>query len=185
MSEKRLHLFGSRITLIKDTLSNLPVYYMSLFKMPGKISHQVEKLQRDFLWDGGVDKKDHLVSWKEVCRPKSEGGLGIGRIKERNLAPMGKLLWHFPSEKDSLWHPTISQKYGLHSNGWDCFHHFTTSWSIYGKTFANCILSSLLIPYLQWSINQILEGFVVQEEYFGILISQIVPHFHSKGGCDC
>lgn len=81
---------GGRITLIKAAFSNLLVYIMSLFKMLTKITHQVEKLQRDFLWEGGHEKKDHLVGWKYVCQSKAEGSLGIGRIKERNMALMGK-----------------------------------------------------------------------------------------------
>lgn len=111
---------GGRITLIKATLSNLPVYYMSLFKMPLKIISQVKKYQRDFLWKGGFDKKDHLVNWKEVCRPKLMGGLGIGKIKERNMVLMGMWLWRFSMEQDSLWYSTISHRYGHHPNGWDC-----------------------------------------------------------------
>lgn len=93
---------GGRITLIKAALSNLPVYYMSLFKILAKISLKVEKLQRDFLWKWGLNKKDHLVGWKEVCCTKKEGGLGIDRIKERNMALMGKWLWRFSTERDSL-----------------------------------------------------------------------------------
>lgn len=82
---------GGRITLIKTVLSNFSIYYMSLFKMPEKRTLKVEKLHRDFLWEGGLTK-DHLVGWKKVCCPKKEGGLGIGRIKERSLALMGKWL---------------------------------------------------------------------------------------------
>lgn len=40
---------GDCLTLIKATLFNVPVYYMSLFKMPKKIQKELEKCQRDFL----------------------------------------------------------------------------------------------------------------------------------------
>lgn len=52
---------GSHITLIKGVLSNIPVYYMSMYKMPNKIIHVIKKYWRDFLWEGGRQNKDHLV----------------------------------------------------------------------------------------------------------------------------
>lgn len=76
--------------MIKAALSNIPVYYMSMFKMPCKVANIIENFQMDFLWDGGGCKKDHLVKWEIVVKPKSQGGLGVGRMKDRNLALLGK-----------------------------------------------------------------------------------------------
>jgi len=73
----------------------MPVYYMSLFKMPSQMVKELEKYQRNFLWDGGMGKKDHLVNWDELCRLKEFGGLGIGHLKERSLALLAKCLWRF------------------------------------------------------------------------------------------
>ena len=39
---------GGRITLIKSTLSNIPLYQMSVFRMPKSVARRIEKLQRDF-----------------------------------------------------------------------------------------------------------------------------------------
>ncbi|RVW13278.1 hypothetical protein CK203_109411 [Vitis vinifera] len=51
-------------------------------------------MQRDFLWLGiGYDKKDHLISWDVVCKPREFGGLGIGKTSLRNHALLGKWLW--------------------------------------------------------------------------------------------
>lgn len=52
---------GGRTTLIKAALANVPVCYMSLFKMPSKVVLTIEKYQWDFLWEGGRQTKDHLV----------------------------------------------------------------------------------------------------------------------------
>lgn len=47
-SWKRLYLSkGGRITLIKITLSNLPMYFMSLFPLPLSFSKCFEKLQHN------------------------------------------------------------------------------------------------------------------------------------------
>jgi hypothetical protein len=46
---KRLYLSkGGRLTLIKNTLSNLPTYYLSRFPIPIGMANRLEKLQRDF-----------------------------------------------------------------------------------------------------------------------------------------
>ena len=50
---KRMYLSkGGRLTLIKSTLSNLPIYFLSLFPIPVSMAKCIEKIQRDFLWKG-------------------------------------------------------------------------------------------------------------------------------------
>ena len=52
---------GGRITLIQPRLSQIPSYFLSLFKVPNSVVSKLEKLQRDFLWLGTREgKKDHL-----------------------------------------------------------------------------------------------------------------------------
>ncbi|CAL9004181.1 unnamed protein product, partial [Prunus brigantina] len=111
---------GGRLTLIQAVLSNIPSYYMSLFKMPIRVVAKVEQLMRNFLWEGLEEgKKCHLVRWEWVSKSKEEGGLGIGSLRERNEALRAKWLWRFPLETNSLWHRIIKSKYGIDSNGWD------------------------------------------------------------------
>lgn len=59
---------GGRVTLILSTLSNLLIYYLSLFKCPVSAISRIERLQRDFLWHvRGLMKKYYLVKWASVC----------------------------------------------------------------------------------------------------------------------
>ncbi|RVX11480.1 hypothetical protein CK203_015924 [Vitis vinifera] len=44
---------GGRLTLIRSTLSNMPIYYMSILRMPRLVRLRLEQIQRDFLWDWG------------------------------------------------------------------------------------------------------------------------------------
>ena len=105
--------FGGRITLIQSCLTHLPSYFLSLFKIPASVAAKIERLQRDFLWSGvGEGKRDHLVRWDVVCKPKTIGGLGLGNISWRNLALLGKWLWRYPREGSALWHQVILSIYG-------------------------------------------------------------------------
>ncbi len=55
---------GGRLTLIKSTLLNLPTYFTSIFPIPVSVAKHIERLQRDFLWQGsGEEFKFHLVNW--------------------------------------------------------------------------------------------------------------------------
>ena len=40
---------GGRLTLIRSTLSNLPIYLLSLFRLPESVKCKLEKIQRNFL----------------------------------------------------------------------------------------------------------------------------------------
>ena len=92
---------------------------MSLSKMPVTIANQLKKLQRQFLWgDGEEKKKIHLISWDSIARKKSMGGLGIQRILAFNSALLAKWWWRFGTDKQSLWLKVIKAKYGYSENAW-------------------------------------------------------------------
>ncbi|RVW99827.1 putative ribonuclease H protein [Vitis vinifera] len=110
---------GGRLTLLKSTLSSLPTYFLSLFVIPKRVCARLEKIQRDFLWGGGaLENKPHLVCWKVICAAKKDGGLGIRNLAIFNKALLGKWLWRFANENESLWKQIISSKYDLQDGGW-------------------------------------------------------------------
>ena len=94
---------GGRITLMKSTLASIPIYQLSLFRMPKLVAKRLEKLQRDFLWGGGsLERKIHLINWEVVCNQKEKGGLGIRKIDLLNKALLGKWIWRFAFERKSF-----------------------------------------------------------------------------------
>ena len=44
---------GGRITVIQSTLSSMPIYFMSLFRLPRIVKIRLERIQGDFLWGRG------------------------------------------------------------------------------------------------------------------------------------
>ena len=110
---------GGRLTLIQSTLSSLPIYCLSLFRLSVSICSRLEKIQREFMWSGGsLVKKTHLVNWKTVCTEKKKGGLGLRRFSILNKALLCKWCWRFANERDSLWRKVIRCKFGEDYGGW-------------------------------------------------------------------
>ncbi|WKA06987.1 hypothetical protein VitviT2T_024859 [Vitis vinifera] len=110
---------GGRMTLIRSTLSNLPIYLMSLLCLPSVVRRRLEKIQRDFLWGGGnLEQKPHLVRWEVVCLNKKKGGLGVKNLSILNKALLAKWNWRFANEREALWNQVIRGKYGEERGGW-------------------------------------------------------------------
>jgi hypothetical protein len=81
---------GVRVTLIKNALSNLSAYFMSLFPLPVSVANCLEKLQHNFLWGGmGEEFKFRLVSLIKVCTMISKEGLGVCNLFVFNWVLMG------------------------------------------------------------------------------------------------
>ncbi|XP_058212709.1 uncharacterized protein LOC131324659 [Rhododendron vialii] len=111
---------GGRLTLINSNTGNVPIYFMSLFKMPVVVASKLEKLQRQSFWGDSIDKKKmHLVKWEEITRKKDDGGLGVKRMLQQNLALLAKWWWRFGNNKEPLWAKVIIRgEYGLDVNCW-------------------------------------------------------------------
>ncbi|RVW90722.1 putative ribonuclease H protein [Vitis vinifera] len=117
--EAAIHIKGGRIALIKSTLVSMPLYQMSLFRMPRVVARRLEKLQRDFLWGGGsMERKAHLVNWERVCMGKEKGGLGLRKLIPLNKALLGKWVWRFANAKEEMWKRVLVAKYGQEEFGW-------------------------------------------------------------------
>ena len=96
--------FAGRLQLITSVLSSLHMYWASVFVLPTRIVHDLEKKMRDFLWSqGGLVKGKSKVAWDSICAPKFEGGLGIRKIEDMNKALMTSHIWRLVNNRESLW----------------------------------------------------------------------------------
>ncbi|GJV13665.1 hypothetical protein Tco_1355206 [Tanacetum coccineum] len=76
----------------------------SVFILPVRIIHELEQLMRGLLWCHGEMKKGKAkVAWEAVCLPHREGGLGIRRLDDFNVALMTTHIWCILINKESLW----------------------------------------------------------------------------------
>ena len=109
----RMLSIAGRITLIKASITSLPLYFMSLFPAPRGVIEEIIKLQRRFLWSGEVGKSPlALVAWDRLTLPKNLGGLNCGDLSHKNISLLFKWAWRLFHDPDSLWKIVIRDKYG-------------------------------------------------------------------------
>ncbi|GKE75059.1 hypothetical protein Tco_1537100, partial [Tanacetum coccineum] len=69
---------GGRLTLLKLVRSSIPLYHMSIFKVPIRVLNHLESIRKNFFNGiGGSSRKMTLISWNKVLASKKKGGLGV------------------------------------------------------------------------------------------------------------
>nr|GEZ65252.1 RNA-directed DNA polymerase, eukaryota, reverse transcriptase zinc-binding domain protein [Tanacetum cinerariifolium] len=93
---------------------SIPVFHMSLFKVPSKVLQILETIRRQFF--NGHDLGSHKASWvkwNNVLTDKKRGGLGVSSLFALNRGLMLKWVWKFLTQKDSLWTKVIAAIHGV------------------------------------------------------------------------
>lgn len=100
-------------------MSNIPIYFTSIFRIPITVANRIERIQREFLWrDSEGKKKLHLMGWEKVTKNKKIGDLGVKRLLEDNSALLAKWWCRFCKENEALWIKVVSRRYGLGDEVW-------------------------------------------------------------------
>jgi hypothetical protein len=76
-------------------LSSLPVYLLTLIKVPRKFLKEIDKTRKKFLWagDGELTGGKCKVAWPKVCTPQPNGGLGIKDLELSSQLLRLRWLW--------------------------------------------------------------------------------------------
>ncbi|KAL2226622.1 UNVERIFIED_CONTAM: hypothetical protein Sindi_2020900 [Sesamum indicum] len=92
------------VQIIKSVLMALSVYWAFAFILRKGVIKDIEKRLRAFLWKGTGTSGYAKVAWKEVCKEKEEGGLGLRDIDTLNHALMfRKLCDIIRCDRTSIW----------------------------------------------------------------------------------
>ncbi|CAL9222992.1 unnamed protein product [Arabidopsis halleri] len=79
-------------------------FWSSVFELPKHFYAKVDSLCSAFLWKNKTGSAAGArVAWKDLCRPKEEGGLGIRLLEDFEVVFRLKHIWNFFSKSGSLW----------------------------------------------------------------------------------
>ncbi|GJX88576.1 RNA-directed DNA polymerase, eukaryota [Tanacetum coccineum] len=122
---------GGRLTLLKSVLGAVPLFTMSIYKVPMGVLQDLERIRsKFFIGANQSDRKMSWVAWDQVLAAKKRGGLGISSFYALNRALLLKWVWRFISQDGSLWYHIIRVLYG-------------TSIDRHGSSFSSCWSSIL------------------------------------------
>jgi hypothetical protein len=79
---------AGRTTLVRSTLSAIPVHMSIVLCLSSWAIECIDKLRRAFIWSGTamVSGGRCKVAWQICCRPRDLGGLGVTDLRRTGLA---------------------------------------------------------------------------------------------------
>ncbi|KAK2661256.1 hypothetical protein Ddye_007789 [Dipteronia dyeriana] len=100
--EKLLSVGGNEI-LIKAVVQDIPMYSMSLFRLPKGLIQEIQRLTNRFWWGSNAkNRRIHWCAWDHLFKPKHEGGLGFRNLEISNWALLANQCWRLLKNPDSL-----------------------------------------------------------------------------------
>ncbi|GJU07478.1 RNA-directed DNA polymerase, eukaryota, reverse transcriptase zinc-binding domain protein [Tanacetum coccineum] len=104
---------GGRLTLLKSILGFIPIFHMSIFRVPSRVLHVLESIRGHFFNGHEMgSNKATWVKWNYVLTDKKHGGLGVSSLYALNRGLMIKWVWRFFTQKESLWGKVITAIHG-------------------------------------------------------------------------
>ncbi|XP_024177848.1 uncharacterized protein LOC112183741 [Rosa chinensis] len=112
----KLLSMAGRVQLVHDVFQSLLIHSFSVYLWPSSLLKHLSTCARNFIWYGDLSKRKLvIVSWRQVCVPKKEGGLGLRDLKSLNLAALISLSWSTLTS-GSIWSSYASQRFSICCN---------------------------------------------------------------------
>ncbi|XP_062021164.1 uncharacterized protein LOC133737669 [Rosa rugosa] len=110
---------GKDILMTRVVAQALPTYAMSVFQLTKNFCEDLEQMCARFWWGSTLDKsKIHWKTWKALCNPKEEGGLGFCSLSNFNTAMLAKQSWRVVNNPTSLVARIYKAKYYPDTTFW-------------------------------------------------------------------
>ncbi|GJW95770.1 RNA-directed DNA polymerase, eukaryota, reverse transcriptase zinc-binding domain protein [Tanacetum coccineum] len=195
---KNKYLFyAGRLQLIASVLESIHVYWASVFLLPLTVINNINKILKSFLWGHGDSSKGKAkVVWKNICRPRSQGGLGLKDLSIWNKAIITKHLWQVAMEKESLWVKWISTEKLKGRSVWVINEEANDSWrwknilKLKNEVRDHIVMKigsgeKTKVIYDNWSSIGIFHSFITQRDIYDARLDAnvVVKDLVLKGVC--
>ncbi|KAG6629497.1 hypothetical protein CIPAW_14G089200 [Carya illinoinensis] len=102
---------------------------MSTHLLPKFVCKSMNTSFKNFWWGTKKDQKHklYLKSWKSICQPKNEGGLGLRLMENMNMALLAKTGWEISQANTNVWHSILTKKYLKTNTFWQVTPKVTDS----------------------------------------------------------
>ncbi|KAL5577529.1 hypothetical protein UlMin_019228 [Ulmus minor] len=121
---------GGKEVLLKAVIQAIPIYAMSYYIISDGIVKEIEAACERFSWGTTSDhKRVHWINWKDLCKPKSLGGMGFRDLSVFNQAMLGKQVWRLVTRPSSLAAKVLKAKYYPNSSIWEADANDSSSYT--------------------------------------------------------
>lgn len=111
-----LSMSGKEV-FIKAILQAIPIYVMQCFALSKTLCQKLKVILNKFWWSHSKSTRGiHWNCWRDLCIPKSEGGMGFRDLFLFNKALLAKQIWRLLMQPDCLLAKVFKARYYLFSN---------------------------------------------------------------------
>lgn len=100
-----------RIVLAKSRLNSIPSHVMQYIYLPTKVTNQIDKLQRNFIWATTPKKENTLDQMGCSYSNQTRRGLRITKSLSKNKDSLPNLAWRVYKNTNSLWAKDLIHKH--------------------------------------------------------------------------
>lgn len=121
--------YAGRLQLLNSVISSIVSFWSSAFILPMACLDTIESLCSAFLWSGDpLQTHKAKVKWEDLCYPKSEGGMGIRRLRDTVRVFALSMICQIFNMSDLLWVSWVQHYLLRHCSFWDVREETTGSW---------------------------------------------------------
>ncbi|XP_020695493.1 uncharacterized protein LOC110108961 [Dendrobium catenatum] len=156
--EKKQLSVAGRALMINTSLLSIPIYLMTHTVIPNGVLNSIERLVGRFLWQNDPNSRGmHYVGWKELCKPKNQGGLKLHDLLVWKCALRARVVWDLLQHPDSSLYKFFFTNIGMRL--WDNTQgkNISITWKV------NQDGARALQPILRWNIGNGIHIDVLQE----------------------